>query len=435
MKKSHIYSVLSLAAFIAVCLTLGMVSPAPVSAQDGAAAQSTDPPKPKLVVEPIFKVGTVPHIGMTKYKLKFSNGGNADLIIDRVGTSCGCTFPSIEDDQKVVPPGGSGTINVDINPAKMSNFDFDNVVVIFCNDPDNYNFTVHVIGTVEPEFEVDPPAIDFGVVRKGEVKTMKAVWRQLVDDPIQITRLEPALTGTGVFDLSFEKRPESEWKTPGRTEYDLNISYNDRLVTPGMFKEQLKSFVIFTDHKRMHRFNVFVSGFFESFYHVVPRRPLTLNTAKVPPPPEELPDYMTSSAIVVGNQPIEILDVSSPSGRLVAKTSPGPVDNSVKIDVEVAPGTPPTQWQDYVYFSVKSGDEIVQDSLSVHLIAQEPRVKKPEDEIQAQITRERMERLRQSMMQEQGGHGQQLPEPSSEPPAAPQPEGQPETPPEPQPAS
>ncbi len=402
MKTLRSIDVVSVVAAIVGLLALGILASPVLHGQEPQSDQAVEnvPARAVLDVPAVFDVGTVPHVGITKYKLKFSNTGNADLIIDRVGTSCGCTFPSIEDDQRLIPPGGTGVINVDINPAKMSNFDFDNVVVIFSNDYEKDPFTVHVIGTVEPEFEVVPAAADFGTIRKGEKKVIEMVWRQLVDDPIEITGLEPALTGTEVFDLSFEKRAESEWAKPGHTEYTLKVSYNDQLVSPGPFKETLQSFVIFTNHKRMHRFNVFVSGFFDSFYHVEPRRPLTVNTSRVLPPEEEVPNYANSTAHIVADRPFELVDISSPSGRLLPITSPGPVENSIRIDVHVAPDTDPIQWQDYIYFTLKSGDEIVHDSLSVHLVVQGPRVARPENEQQKEITRQRLERLHEMLRQQ-----------------------------------
>lgn len=396
MKTASSYSIVLIVALVAAFLMLGAEA-APAPEAPGAAPAPPPAAKgPKIEVDPVFKVGTIKSVGTTKLQLKVSNSGDADLVIDRVGTSCGCTTPSISEENKRVPPGGSSAINVDINPARMSNFDFDNVVIIFSNDLSNDTFTVHIIGTVEPEFVVEPGVVDFGTVRKGEPQEVTIRWRQMTDEPIEITKVESANTGSELLLFSFEKLPESEWAQPGHNEYDIKVGLNDRLTTPGPLREEARSMVIFPNHKRMHRYNVPVQGFVDSFYRLAPRRHLVINTAKNPAPVDQWSrrQLPVTSTTIVSDRPCEIIELTSPSGRLAPVSKPGPIPNSITIDVPLAPDCPPTQAQDWVYFTLKGGDEVVKDTVSVHLIHQEPKVITEADIKQKEITEIRLRNLR-----------------------------------------
>ena len=44
------------------------------------------------------------------FMFSFDNSGTGDLVIQSATTSCGCTVPEFED--KPIPPGGSGTLEV-----------------------------------------------------------------------------------------------------------------------------------------------------------------------------------------------------------------------------------------------------------------------------------------------------------------------------------
>jgi hypothetical protein len=44
------------------------------------------------------------------FLFSFDNSGTGDLVIESATTSCGCTVPEFED--KPIPPGGSGTLEV-----------------------------------------------------------------------------------------------------------------------------------------------------------------------------------------------------------------------------------------------------------------------------------------------------------------------------------
>lgn len=46
-------------------------------------------------------------------QISVSNGGNANLVIDAVTTSCGCTKASVE--PMTIPPGGGGLLTIEFD--------------------------------------------------------------------------------------------------------------------------------------------------------------------------------------------------------------------------------------------------------------------------------------------------------------------------------
>ncbi len=77
-------------------------------------------PKPKkrskiAFKETVHEYGTIKQGEVVKHDFKFTNTGNAPLVIKKVDASCGCTFPSYP----FIPiePGEEGTIGVTFNSA------------------------------------------------------------------------------------------------------------------------------------------------------------------------------------------------------------------------------------------------------------------------------------------------------------------------------
>ena len=75
-------------------------------------------PKPKkrskiAFEKTVYEYGTIKQGEVVKHDFKFTNTGNAPLVIKKVDASCGCTFPSYP----FIPiePGKEGTIGVTFN--------------------------------------------------------------------------------------------------------------------------------------------------------------------------------------------------------------------------------------------------------------------------------------------------------------------------------
>jgi len=79
------------------------------------------------------------------YEYILKNTGKSDLIIRKVHASCGCT--AIISDQKIIPPGESGSIKVSFNSAgKLGNQN--KTVTVITNDPDNSREILWIRGEV-----------------------------------------------------------------------------------------------------------------------------------------------------------------------------------------------------------------------------------------------------------------------------------------------
>ena len=86
---------------------LGMAA---VRGDEKAAPQA---PAPKISVEPTyFDFGNALPEKTLEKQFSIRNFGDADLVIDKITTTCGCTAGLLDDDSKVLKPGKSGQLRV-----------------------------------------------------------------------------------------------------------------------------------------------------------------------------------------------------------------------------------------------------------------------------------------------------------------------------------
>jgi Protein of unknown function (DUF1573) len=103
-------------AAVAFCaLSLG---PTAVPAEEKAAPT---PPAPKISVEPLsFDFGNALPEKTLEKQFSIRNFGDADLVIDKITTTCGCTAGLLDDDSKVLKPGKSGQLRVRLQTRDYS---------------------------------------------------------------------------------------------------------------------------------------------------------------------------------------------------------------------------------------------------------------------------------------------------------------------------
>lgn len=87
-----------------------------------AAEKAASDPGPRIAVEPAsFDFGKALANRTLKKEFTIRNIGSADLVIDRVTTSCGCTAALLDD--KLVKPGQSAALRVELqtlgNPGRL----------------------------------------------------------------------------------------------------------------------------------------------------------------------------------------------------------------------------------------------------------------------------------------------------------------------------
>ena len=104
---------------------------------------------PRIEVEPDrFDFGRVVPERTLNKQFSIRNFGNADLTVERVSTTCGCTAALL--DNKVVKPGGSATLRVTFETRRY-NGKVARSVLIKSNDPQRPTFELKLEATVTPD--------------------------------------------------------------------------------------------------------------------------------------------------------------------------------------------------------------------------------------------------------------------------------------------
>lgn len=101
---------------------------------------------------------------------KFRNEGDADLIIDRVRTSCGCTAALLSSTS--IPPGESGELRTAFDSARFSG-PVVKTVYLYSNDPLLGVVQFVLKGTVKQELLATPPLADLGIIPTGGTKEVR----------------------------------------------------------------------------------------------------------------------------------------------------------------------------------------------------------------------------------------------------------------------
>ena len=129
MKKAYLKYLVLFPLFrlrwISLWLAVIVISCSPVDKQDDddristtivnnpvtASEKNTNTAVPEIKFEEeVHDFGKVIQGEKVSYSFKFTNAGDADLIISGVSASCGCTVPSWS--KNLIAPGDEGTINV-----------------------------------------------------------------------------------------------------------------------------------------------------------------------------------------------------------------------------------------------------------------------------------------------------------------------------------
>ena len=134
-------------------------------AADKASKQGEEPQAPKIKVSsPVHDFGSVTQGAKVEHTFTFTNEGNADLHIQRVVPSCGCTASTASKD--IVPAGEEGTIEVTFDTTGFNGSKTKSVRV-YTNDIDKPILMLSLKGAIEPDVIVEPKRVFFGEVIKG----------------------------------------------------------------------------------------------------------------------------------------------------------------------------------------------------------------------------------------------------------------------------
>ena len=95
----------------------------------------------------VFNFGTILAGEQISTEFKYTNTGDADIIISKIETSCGCTVP--EYDKEPVKPGERGSIRVRFDSNGKSGTQY-KTIRIFSNSEDDI-FELVITGEVKNE--------------------------------------------------------------------------------------------------------------------------------------------------------------------------------------------------------------------------------------------------------------------------------------------
>lgn len=296
------------------------------------------------VEHPDVDLGTVPNDALSEHPYTIRNTGDLPLRIMDVKTSCACTQAKFEKGMEIAP-GAEGIIQIVIDPARIPGFSATRYLTIASNDPDTPGLVINVTSHVQPEFEVDPPEIDLGVVDKGQPYTAKVVVRQLQEAPLEIESVgeqpgkEPVPFQDDV-QYTLMKLPEAQWRTPGKAEYEITAEVGANAPSGTVAYDM----VLKTNVKRLAWYKVRVRGVFEAPYTVTPRWPEVMGLVG---------DGSEPAAIEVrGKQGIAVQNLRFDAAKVSAAVRNGANSETVYVDVRVAPGAPGGTLTDFVQFDV-----------------------------------------------------------------------------------
>lgn len=316
---------------------------------------------PEMVVEPTgqLDVGVIPNEGIFHCEIKVYNRGGGLLELTRVSSTCGCTHASIDQAAKKIPPGGASTVNIAIDPARIHGFESNKTVTIMSNDPKNARADIAVLAKIDPEFQIDPPELDFGEVPKGASCERTILFRQLTDEPIIIAEVTQEDQRDN-FVVSFDKRPETEWVAPGKTEYLITVRVDEE-TSPGSLNGSL---TIASTCKRLPKFRYPVKGAVTSFYKVDPQAVFLVSD------PGSKKTETSKTITITADRPFEITDLRPSSDELLAVAKPGAVPNSAAIELNLKPDVGvPGKHNATLAFTIKSGQEALKERVNVRILS------------------------------------------------------------------
>jgi len=316
---------------------------------------------PVLVVDPpeLLDLGVVPHDEITRGEIKLYNKGRTRLEITQVNSSCvACTPAYIAEADKSIAPGGEGTVAVTLRPDQVAGFESRKTVTIMSNDPHHASVDVTVLAKIDPEFLVDPPALDFGELRQGETPEKTVLFRQLADAPIEITGVELDAASGAALQLSFSERAAEERLDPGRAEYTIAVRLPGD-VPPGPFAAV---FQIVNTCARLPKFKYVVKGTVTSFYTVSPSGPVILRAlpgvADVPP----------ATVTFSSEQPFELVDLQATSGDVEAALRTGDEPNTAVVELRLRPDAAAGARQEGLLYTIRSAEETARGRIVLKVV-------------------------------------------------------------------
>ncbi|MBI5522445.1 MAG: DUF1573 domain-containing protein [Desulfarculus sp.] len=117
-----------------------------------AETSNVEPATPKIALERTEDIVPTVKEGQTlTAQFAFINQGQADLVVESVTTSCGCTLAQFD---KVTKPGGKGVINLELHTSGIAG-SYRKTATVKTNDPTNPSITLIMTGESVSQVKVD----------------------------------------------------------------------------------------------------------------------------------------------------------------------------------------------------------------------------------------------------------------------------------------
>ncbi|HQH52205.1 MAG TPA: DUF1573 domain-containing protein [Candidatus Hydrogenedentes bacterium] len=293
-----------------------------------------------------FDMGTIPNSEPTTKTMTVKNAGREKLVVREITTTCACTTGKLASME--IGAGETTTMEITVDPDRVSGFLSEKRLTIMCNAPNAPMKNVDVIARIDPEFETEPNVLDFGEVEKGQTPQRQLVLRQVGNEPIELLDVKKMDQADKGVSLTYSKRPESDWKTPGKPEFLITATLEPWIP----IGEYSQPFVMTTSCKRVPRYRQFVKATVKAFYE------LSLKQIVFTWHASQSKDAPAGSVTVQADRPFDMLDIKVTGEDFIVKTAPGPTPNSTIIEVYLTEKSTPGRKNEKLTFSVKTPDGI-----------------------------------------------------------------------------
>jgi hypothetical protein len=267
-----------------------------------------------------------------------TNTGEADLVIENVKSSCGCTAALVS--EKLIPPGETGEVKATFDSSRRSGKQTKTITVT-SNDPKEPTARLTITGLVEHYIQIKPDPINLGTVFRGE--TAEQIVRIIppkVRPNMKITNVE-----TNQDFVKVEMEEEGSWGEriastvkglfvkgdPKEEEEGIPISvFLDPEAPVGRLRASL---TVETDDERKPKISVRIVGTVTGPIQVTPQ------TIAFSPSRDggETSKKLTLTSKDVG---FEILDIDNKSPHLQVETIEKVKGKIFEIEVRLSPDTP-----------------------------------------------------------------------------------------------
>ncbi|MBK8266945.1 MAG: DUF1573 domain-containing protein [Planctomycetes bacterium] len=163
---------------------------------------NTGIPEPTVVLKPgenpkpeaetlVHDFGDVPAGTVAQFDFKIKNVGTGPLEILTVRPGCGCTTSG--DYDKIIQPGGTGTVPIKLSTAKFQG-EMTKSISVFTNASGVDSLVMLTMkGSVRPLYVVEPTKLEFGAVEwsniNGKTLTNSVTVTNKVEQPLVLTNL------------------------------------------------------------------------------------------------------------------------------------------------------------------------------------------------------------------------------------------------------